>query len=374
MATEDAFARQDGGWNISAVIAINGQEATQYLTELAALNSVGLVEPHADYNAMLYSPTQDFLYTWDLFSNGLTFFPGDTLNITFENGTEQSNSWLATYTVSDFTGPLTTGGDYYNYFVLGLTPASYNDVPLPEVFNYTSSSSDDGDQAAVSLRSWYNSTNGAYPADPFIVQDNLQLGLSGGVLTGYMIDDNQTAVLSIPSFNQRGLDTGNFSLTLMEFIATANKTSRVIIDLQGNTGGSIFLAFVTFRRFFPSIDPFAGSRRRSHELANILGESFTDYWNGLSEDVDDKARYGASEWVVTDRLNAATGANFSSWAEFFGPQIEHADEFTLVVRLQVVTILSVSTRGITTSIQYIGAIRPRQCGFPIRRFQSMARP
>lgn len=330
--------RRDGGWNISAVETINGQDVVEYLTELASLNSVGLLEPHADYNSMMYSPVQDILYTWDIFSNGLTFYPGDALNMTFGNGSAPIDDWwLASYTVSDFTGPLTTGGDFYNFFVLGLAPESYNDVPLPATFNYTSSSGDNNETENV-VSSWYSEDSKAYPARPVVVQENLQFGGSGGILTGYLIDDDQTAILSVPSFDETGFDIGNFTRTLNNFIQAANETPQVIIDLQGNSGGSIFLAFVTFRRLFPSINPFVGSRRRAHDLANILGSNFTDHWNNLQEDADDdfyngdKFSFEASEWVVTDRLNAATGTNFTSWAEYFGPRSEHDDNFSLVVR------------------------------------------
>lgn len=299
---------------------------------------------------MMYSPVQDILYTSDVFSNGLTFYPGDDLNITFENGTDEINDWwLATYTVSDFTGPLTTGGDYYNFFVLNLYPASYDSVQLPEVFDFSNNVSTSGTNTNQNITSWYNATSGSYPEDPFVYQDNLQLGVAGGVLTGYLINDNETAVLSIPTFSEVGSDIGNFASTLQDFLNTANVTSQVIVDLQGNTGGAIFLAFVTFRRFFPDIDPFAGSRRRSSDLSNVLGRTFTDYWSDLSDDDDDKAYYEASEWVVTDRLNAATGANFSSWAEYFGPRLEQNASFSLVVC--IIPCISAYCEG---SLQYHG--------------------
>jgi hypothetical protein len=37
----------------------------------------------------------------------------------------------------------------------------------------------------------------------------------------------------------------------------------------------------------------------------------------------------SSEWVVTDRINAETGRNFSSWAEYFGPRQVNGNLFTL---------------------------------------------
>ena len=152
-------------------------------------------------------------------------------------------------------------------------------------------------------------------------------------MTGYFLHDISTGVISIPSFDQSGWDVGNFSLTVQEFIngATAAKLSKVVIDLQQNTGGNIELVFDIFKRFFPDVDPFAGSRRRSHELANVLGGATTGYWDSLS--LDDAAYYNlaADEWVITDRLNADTGRNFTSWPEYFGPLTNHGDSFSLAV-------------------------------------------
>ncbi|MCJ1306600.1 hypothetical protein MMC25_000243, partial [Agyrium rufum] len=37
-------------------------------------------------------------------------------------------------------------------------------------------------------------------------------------------------------------------------------------------------------------------------------------------------------WVVIDRLNAATGQNFSSWEKFFGPFPDNGDLFSAVER------------------------------------------
>jgi hypothetical protein len=182
------------------------------------------------------------------------------------------------------------------------------------------------------LNSWYDDSYGAYP-NPDVYQEDLSIAGSG-VVTGYLLHDISTAVLSLPTFQQSGWSVGNFSLAVQETIGngTAANLSRIIIDLQQNTGGTIELVFSTFKRFFPDLDPFAGSRRRSHELANVLGEALTGYWDNLTTDDADYSIYAANEWVITDRLNAATGRNFTSWSEYFGPIVDHGDLFSLTVR------------------------------------------
>jgi Ca2+-binding RTX toxin-like protein len=93
------------------------------------------------------------------------------------------------------------------------------------------------------------------------------------------------------------------------------------------------LAIDTFKQFFPNIDPFAGSRLRAHASANVMGETITDYFNGVDTTSEDYYILAANEWVATDRLNANTGNNFTSWAEEFGPVSEDGDQFTTTVRL-----------------------------------------
>ncbi|KAI0127666.1 peptidase S41 family protein [Xylariales sp. AK1849] len=333
IADDVAARQQNGGGDISPIVQINGVAATEYLTRFAALNSVGTVDPHADWNQLMYSPIQTAMGGFSRFAGGATFYEGDWLNFTFANGTTNPTEWVAIYTNTDFTGPLTTGGDYYNYFVLGQNPDSISDVPLPPAFNF--SVAQESTIAALNFtKGWNNVTKGEYPpAD--VMQDSLE---AAGVVTGYYLDDISTAVLSIPSFDEAGLAVSDFSVAVDAALsgAQSRNLNKLIVDLQGNPGGLPLLAFTTFRSIFPGIEPFAGSRRRSHDLANVLGRTTTNYWNSLLNSVDDpddlRELFAADEWVITDRLNAATGANFSSWEEYFGPRIEKGDMFSLVER------------------------------------------
>lgn len=318
----------------SAIATINGTEVNEFLTTFAALNSWGYVESHAEWNELMSHPTLDIQGGLTTFSGGGTFYPGDTLTITFENGTDPLElSWLAVYNEpANATGPLTTGGDFYNYFVLGFLPDSFNDTQ-----GALDSTGDDELTATVPTApgNWYNASGGAFPADPDIVQAELGLYFEG-LVSGYFYKESSTGVLSIPSFDAVPQSIGNFSDALADFVrnASAAGMDKVVIDLQHNLGGSTSLAYLAFKVFFPDLMPFGGSRRRSFEMANTLGSARTEWWNALDEDdVADKNTkfdYAANEWVITDRLNAATGKNFTSWNEYQGPQFANGDSFSLV--------------------------------------------
>lgn len=72
---------------------------------------------------------------------------------------------------------------------------------------------------------------------------------------------------------------------------------------------------------------------RAHSAADVIGSNINSYYNGLDRDSEYYADYSsdfvAMEWIVTDRINAETGQNFSSWAEYFGPRLLHDGSFTL---------------------------------------------
>ncbi|GKT41583.1 peptidase S41 family protein ustP [Colletotrichum spaethianum] len=339
----DVLEYRGNGTQISAISHINGEPSVEFLIRFAALNSVGMLEPHADWNQIMGGPVQDVQGAFNIFAGSATFYPGDSLNFTYEDPSlgAVETFWLAIYNNPEFTGPLATGGDFYNYFVLGNLPASYYEVPVPpafaghaiaddEVINGTTD--DDGEN-----RSFYEASLHAFPSNPDVAQADLDAASGGGVVTGYFYDDISTGVLSIPHFDQYGWDIGYFSDAVSQFISGAqNKSlSHIVIDLSQNYGGSSGIAFLLLRQLFPGIEPFAGSRRRSHELGNVLGSASTRAWQDLPTDTDEeyaeKLSHVADEWVITTRLNAETGRNYSSWEEYQGPLTYNNDNFTRVL-------------------------------------------
>jgi hypothetical protein len=288
------------------------------------------------------SPAQDIQGYDSVWTAGATFYPGDTLTFVLENGTKIGPTpWYAEYHSPGPTGPLQTGTDFYNFFVLGLYPESYNPyanfTPATGTNPATPSSSaassirrDDTTDEETVLNSWNNL---AYPDFPDIAQEDLGT-FGGGSVSGYFIDE--LAVLSIPNFIETGLAVGTFSQTIQDFItnSTAAGMKKVVIDVQQNWGGDAFLAFDAFRQFFPNIDPYGGSRLRANSPANVMGQTITSYWQDIDDEEDeDFYKLYTSEWVSSTRLNANTNRTFSSWNESFGPSQKSGDYFTTTVRL-----------------------------------------
>lgn len=340
--TADVIDSQKEGWTPSAIKSINGEDPVEFLTKFAALNSWGYVEPHTEWNALMSSPVLDIQGGNTVFSGAATFYPGDNLTVQFENytagdpTTEWADNWIAIYNAApNATGPLATGGDFYNYFVLGLLPASFNPdlIETPDVVEPSPAPGN------WSLDSW-----GAFPEDPDVAQYDLG-DLNTGYVSGYYYKDISTGVLSLPTFDIVPETVGNYTDTIAEFVTGASKAglSKVIIDLQRNSGGLILLAYTTFKLFFPDLSPFAGSRRRNFPLGNLMGSATTKFWDSLNvtdpTELNIKEALSAEDWIITNRINAATGKNFTSWAEYQTPVGANGDVFTLTEQYDLANIV-----------------------------------
>jgi hypothetical protein len=323
----------------SAVTSINGQDTITYLTDFANKNSAGTLEPHADWNQLMLSAAQDIQGVFDVFSGGATFYPGDTVTFGFENGKSITEKFLAIYNSPGATGPLQTGGDFFNFFVLGFYPASFfeeeDDTSDPAAASSAATPTSSVQASSVTSSAAPTGTkwdSPAYPDDPDVFQKDLG-EFGGGFVSGYFLKSTSTSVLSIPSFDEQGLAIGTFEDTIKDFITKSKAAglSKIVIDLQQNLGGQPLLAIDTFRQFFPNIDPFGGSRLRAHPMVDLMGETITGYWNTLSTVDEDYSFLAANEFVATDRINAKTDKNFTSWPEFFGPNAFDGDNFTTTV-------------------------------------------
>ena len=334
---EDAVRSPLQGWTASPIAKINGQDPVDYLTNYIALNAAGYLEPNAEWNALMDSPAQDVQGLWGNFQDG-TLYPGNdsdaSLIYTFENGTKRELTWTGVYNSLENPGPLATGGDFYNFFVLGLYPASFNEsvqwwpnLTTPDDGSNGESIYDDiCARGHPSEQNWCATSAAAFPNNPIVAQEDLAI-TGGGVVTGYILEDISTGVLSIPTFVQDYDSFFTFRDSVQDFInATSGKVSHIVIDLQQNPGGSTFLAYDTFKLFFPTIDPYGASRTRSHPLANALGEAYSGWWSDAND--DDSEFFAASEWVVEHRDNADTNHTFTSWREYYGPVLSNGDAFS----------------------------------------------
>lgn len=252
-------------WEPSAISSINGVKTEDFLKNFAAINSPGTLEPNADWNQLMSSPANDVQEHFSFFEGSTPFWPGNEITFAFENGTDPlTSSWLATYSIPDDTPRITSGQEFYQIFVLGESPdvdSSAATASFPTATAAAISSAFDlaGSAASASASASAAATTTAdapqvtswdyfpYPPNPVTVQPNLG---DGGVVTGYFLNDDATAVLSIPSFDVNSEAIISFSTAIGDFIQKSKDAGkeRFIIDLQRNGGGGNLLATDTFKQ------------------------------------------------------------------------------------------------------------------------------
>lgn len=368
MADDILVAQNNSSFTASPIKSVNGQDAVEFVTQFGAKNAIGNLEPNADWNDLMSSYAAYIQEDYSILEAYIEFYPGDTITLLFENGTQVSDHWGAIYHSPGPTGPLATGGDFYNFFVLGFYPASYDpdtDTPDPcaamngatnanptnTTSSTTNTTSSDNTPTATS---WPDT---AYPPIADVFQPDL-FPDGGGFVTGYFLKNISVAVLSIPTFQMSGNDTQTFSDTIGNFLTRAHEAgmTKVLIDLQQNLGGDTLLAIDTYKHFFPSNDTFRGSRLRAQPFADVIGNTATIYFDtNRSPNATVYDAVASNVWVATDRLNAVTNQNFTSWGEFFGPHPINGDTFTTVQRENISSaIFDENTLG----IDIYGAARP----------------
>ncbi|KAL8655711.1 MAG: hypothetical protein Q9226_002934 [Calogaya cf. arnoldii] len=349
-------------WEPSAIVTINGVGTADFLKQFASKNSPGTLELHTDWNHIMSSPAADIQNVLSPWEGNTPFWPGNDLTFGFENGTEPLQlPWVATYSVPDGIPPITSGAALYRIFVLGdysNPDQSAEDTSSGDSSSTGTASADSTASASPSIASTVTASADPsaaptgvvtataqeeeasqptgwdyfpYPPNPVTVQPNLGFG---GVITGYFLNDDVTAVLSIPSFDVNSEAILTFSDSVGQFIRKSKEAGkeRMIIDLQRNGGGGNLLATDIFKQFFPSVDPFGGSRLRAHDSANVLGNTFSAYYESQRSNSTEADQFAGSVWTAQGYLNAETGRNFSSWAELYGPHQYNGDLFTTTQR------------------------------------------
>ena len=371
-------ATDSATWEGSAIKTINDEDAAKYLEDFAAKNVLGFVEPDADYNTLMASAAGDIQSLFSVFEGNAIFYPGENITLVFENGTTTDDDggtklpWLAEF--SPFVDPstvpnITTGQQLFDWFVLGIDstpggqsiPSDVNEsdtAPTTDSQNTVTTADDSADNSTVSATASATDSadqpqataddstgdgnanenfwdDAAYPNNPIVSQPNLGQ-TDGGYVTGYVLNDGVTGILSIPSFFMTPENADTFSTAVRDFLVESKKAgcTRVIIDLQRNLGGSDLLATDTFKQFFPDVDPFNGGRLRAYKTVDSLGNTFTQYYQKTNPaDMDPPFEaLSASAWVAPVYINAETNANFTSWGELYGPHPLNGDQFTTVQR------------------------------------------
>jgi hypothetical protein len=258
------------------------------------------------YNSVFYSYargiTGDPTGAW---INNIAMWPGvDEFTLTFANGSTKTLETVAKWGKNSFN--YTSGEAVSEAFCLPKTSPSL-------------SSRDAGSSEPKIAPPYQNGPRG-YPVPK--ARDPYDL-ISGYYLEGQGLDD--VAVLLIPTFEvtggasaARGVlpqnATAVFSQVAIDF-QSANKDgkTRIIVDVSGNGGGDIVAGFNLFRLFFPDQDVYTATRYRTHEMADLVTQAFSNAYAIAPESVSGAAIVWQQQ-VSPDQKN-----DFASLDDFYGP-------------------------------------------------------
>lgn len=297
----------------SRVVSINGQDPTTYLQTWSARNSVEQ-DPDALYNKLFSGIARNIDASPNTFSK-FTVYPGPFTILKFENGTTIKQRNIATV-LQDFKG-VNSGQSFYSKFcrvsdstTADSTPTSKSTLPPPS----------------------------SYPSP--LVRHPLNL------VAGYTLKTSKSqdvAVLAIPSFDSEGEDPKVFQKVVETFFAKAKALgkTKLIIDLQSNPGGTVYLGIDLLGQLFPHIVPYNAANLRATPDIDLLGQGISNLVEKKFVPETDPTKYNVSNpinQVATLPLNFRHDikpdglAAYKSWPEFFGPDITSHDNLTNLFR------------------------------------------
>jgi hypothetical protein len=317
----------------SAIVKIDGSEATEFLQTLSQLGS--LQDRDALYNNVFYELAQvglgDSGSGTGMFTGGgrgRYVYPGATTTFTFANGTERMIENYARVR--------------YNF-----RNVNSGETLAKEWFTYGSASGAAAESESVSTAAASKSTGPGYPDPVSIGPLNL--------INGFYIDGDEhkdVAVLSIPNFVGTSVAQKAFQATSQEFLAKAlaDGKTKLILDLQANGGGTILQGYDLFKQLFPDYDPYGANRYRATEAADLIGQTYSERASLAPRGSNSSLTTAQSSYFDYHTDMTADGKPFTSWAEKFGPHEVNGDNYTTLARWNLSDYyVNVSSGGIYVS-------------------------
>lgn len=376
----------------SAVTQINGEDPVDFLQRDGQNVSYGLLQdPDALYNGELYvlnsgSGGVDFVGGFALSSN----YQGSNTTLTLADGSTRSAPNVAGWNTNyDFTGMI-DGASYYNMFCnatykyelyYGGSSGSSSSNKLRErhleqreEIERSRRHRVDDDlvkrqirfekrqvSSSVSLvtTSAYATATGSpstsvtqIPGYPSPVALSSDLTLSGYFLSDPGFED--TAVLVLQAMSED--DPQDFQSQMTSFLDQCRSAGkkRLVIDVQGNPGGSVGTGYDTFMQLFPDLFPYGAGTLRAQEGLDTLGTFYTNYTEQVYQEAKGNITLLAANNYYA-QYNAKAYANdsgqlFESWPELYGPVDSGTDNFTNLIRWDVnSTDFNIGTTGLVIS-------------------------
>ncbi|OAL68920.1 hypothetical protein A7D00_7175 [Trichophyton violaceum] len=313
---------QGRSMNASALKTIDGQDATEWMKKFSF--SGFFQDPDALYNGMLFNlPLTRVSGTGGFFtSRGL--YTSTKMSVTFENGTTKEFGHTATST-ADFSG-VKDGNTFYEKFCSGkqqATAASLKD------YEYTA------------YRDHRFLTANPISSPPFPLAQRTVPPVTplresmDGAAAGYFLEgkDSKVAVLNLRSFvgaAENNDPLWDFSYTVTKFLEDCRKAGKekLIVDVSGNRGGTIFLGYDTFKQFLPTGRIETPFNLRAIEQFDIIGTKVNYLLKHPRDPKAPAAEEMRDDIFDTNSYVDPNGRKYRSWDSYFGPETVEAGNFS----------------------------------------------
>ena len=326
----------DFGYSPSPVTQINGEDVLTWLNSYASQNGRSQ-DPDANYNQVFVNiPALAYQGAETNYFALSRFYQGENTVLTFANDSTRDITTRAQFLSDKSLEGLTDGASFFDRFCNNnlteaiLTQAnSTGTAPLQTTSNTT----------AVPYESV--STEGVAPPHP-AYQSPIVISSDKSV-AGYLSDNHpDLAILAVPSFSS--VSNIEFENVVRQLFATASENDRtkLVIDLRGNGGGTIFLAYDLFRQLFPTETPYGAGNYRAGELHNFTGRVASENIEQLRSAYPELVKAGV-DGVVLNSFNyreplTENNESFTSWEDFFGPHQNDRGDFTSLNRFNLTDI------------------------------------
>jgi Peptidase family S41 len=222
----------------SPISRIDGEDVNEFLQKEA--DRLAYHDPDARWNSLFFRLAAQ---TFGSFASP-RWYPGPTTTVLFENGTEQTRTNRAILQEASAWSDVTDGDSFYSTFVDAASARNLrrgdtlNTLPhIPNRLQHVREVPDDGNAEAILE---YPEPDLTGPKDVYI--------------NGYFVNHptiKDLAVLSLQTFNtDSDSDARRFQALVQQFLEEAKSrgSEKVIIDLQSNGGGRVFLGYDVFRQ------------------------------------------------------------------------------------------------------------------------------
>lgn len=328
------FNQTGASFTPSAITQIDGKDAAQFLEEESLLNAYH--DPDTRYNAMFYmQPAENYGY----FTNP-RFYPGPSVNITFENGTSNEFQNAAIVLDSNAWSYVTDGESFYETFVVPSTSSKRlkrSPHSLPRHL-------ENPREAELSRRY----VPEEYPT-PVI-----EHSASDVPLAGYFIDTSAgtIGILMAQTFNtESNSDSEEFQAVVQQYIAEAQSrnVAKHIIDLRTNGGGKILLGYDMYLQFFPSQEPQLMSRWRGNQASELFGQTISSISSLTSSD----GELYTSPFNFHSYLDKDNN-EYTAWGDMYPPSVFNSDNFTDLLRYNLSDPLTTSSDRYSIGVTMTG--------------------